>query len=183
MSPLGHVALAAIAAALTGCATAETFEYTAVDAAVLVADLPAYEGPVPLSDFDIMQTELPGFDLRRSVDPMTQYSVSVVRDLTFAPKSSILPRENVTRLAPLQTYLRANPSVAVRITGYGDGPNSGESERDLSLSRAHSVARVLVTDIKVANSVNAVSASMPQEAGYVGRAEIAFTRPVARPRE
>jgi hypothetical protein len=40
-----------------------------------------------------------------------------------------------------------------------------------------------VTDIKVANSVASVGAAMPQEEQYVGRAEIAFTRPVARLRE
>jgi outer membrane protein OmpA-like peptidoglycan-associated protein len=178
MSPSGHVALAAIAAALAACASSAPPEYTAVDAATTIADVPAYEEPALVSDLDAMRAVLPDFDLRENGDQMSQRGTSIVRDLTFIRESSILSRADVTRLAPLRAYLRANPSIAVRITGYGDGFNSAGREADLSLSRAQAVARALLTDINVTNSIDAMGALMPQQKQYFGRAEIVFTRPV-----
>jgi outer membrane protein OmpA-like peptidoglycan-associated protein len=178
MGPFGHVALAAAAAALTSCASPAPFDYTATDTAAIIAQMPAFESPVPVSDFDAMRAALPGFDLQRTFDGASENEVSVVRDLTFTPQSSILSRADVTRLEPLHAYLRANPSIAVRITGYGDGSNAADRTADLSLSRAQAVARALLTDMRVANSIDAVGAPLPQQQQYSGRADIFFTRPV-----
>lgn len=178
MGPFGHVALAVTAAALTSCASPAPFEYTATDAAAIIAQMPAFETPVPVSEFDAMRAALPGFDLQRTLDGASANEVSVVRDLTFTPESSILSRADVTHLAPLHAYLRANPSIAVRITGYGDGANAADRTADLSLSRAQAVARALLTDTRVANRIEAAGAAMPQQKQYIGRAEIFFTRPI-----
>lgn len=178
MGPFGHVALAAAAAALTSCASPAPFEYTATDAAAVIAQMPAYEAPVLVSDFDAMRAALPDFELLRTFDGASENEVSVVRDLTFTPESSFLSRADVTRLEPLQAYLRANPSIAVRITGYGDGSNAADRTADLSLSRAQAVARALLTDMRVANRIEAVGAPLPQQKQYSGRADIFLTRPV-----
>jgi outer membrane protein OmpA-like peptidoglycan-associated protein len=183
MGPFGHVALAVTAAALTSCASPAPFEYTATDAAVIIAQMSAFEAPVPVSDFDAMRAALPGFELLKTFDGASENEVSVVRDLTSTPESSILSRADVTRLEPLHADLRANPSIAVRITGYGDGSNAADRTADLSLSRAQAVARALLTDMRVANSIDAAGAAMPQQKQYVGHAQIVFALPVASPGE
>jgi outer membrane protein OmpA-like peptidoglycan-associated protein len=177
MSPFGHVALAAATAALAACAFPMPSEYPTVDVAAMTAEMPVYRTPVLVSDFDAMRTALPGFDLQRSLDRTSQRDVSVVRDLSFTPDSSILSQADVTRLAPLHTYLRENPTVAVQIKGYGDGANSAASDADLSLSRAQAVARALLTDMSVANTMVVAGAAMPQQKKHSGGAEIVFTTP------
>lgn len=177
MSPFGRIVAAAIAAALSGCASPAPLAYRAADTAATTAQGPPFEAPAPVSAFDAIRAALPGFELQRGLGGASGNEISVVRDLTFTRESSILSRAEVTRLSPLHAYLRANPSIKVRITGYGDGVNSPEREADLSLSRAQAVARALLTDMRVANSIDAKGAVLPQH--DVGRAQIVFALPSA----
>jgi outer membrane protein OmpA-like peptidoglycan-associated protein len=178
MRPFGHVALAAATAALASCASPVVSEYPRLDAAAMMAAMPVYEAPVLVSDFDAMRAALPGFDLQRTFDRTAQYDVSVIRDLTFTADSSILSRADVARLLPLHAYLRENPSVAVLIKGYGDGANSAAAGTDLSINRAQAVARALLTDMRVATTLQSTGAAMPQHKQNAGRAEIVFTTPM-----
>jgi outer membrane protein OmpA-like peptidoglycan-associated protein len=141
----------------------------------MVAAMPIVTTPVFVSDFDAMRAALPAFDLQRGgTEPASRREVSVVRDLVFAPASSILSRADVIRLQPLLAYLRANPTIAVRIEGFGDGINSTEHDTELSLSRAQAVARALLTDMMVSNAIVTVGAPVPQLMKDNGRAEIIF---------
>lgn len=187
MSPYGQVAVAAAMAALAACASSRMgTDKVSADIAAYVSTLTAVPIAAPssiISDFDAMRAALPGFDLERGADMAAPGEVSVVRDLVFDHGSSILSRVDVARLEPLHAYLRANPLVAVRIKGYGDRGNTTERAADLSLSRAHAVARALLTDMKVANDIAAAAAPRSEQTLNSGRAEIIFIRLAASPVE
>lgn len=179
MGPFGRFAATAVAAVLVACESAPRFENLASDTTAMAESVPAYRVPVLISDFDEVRAALPSFDLQRSADQGAQRVASITCDLTFAVDSSILSQANVKRLEPMQAYLRANPSVDVRIHGYGDGLNATDREADLSFGRAQAVARALLTDMKVANDIDAVGAKVPQQKQCMGRAEIVFIWPAA----
>ena len=180
MSPFGHVACAAMTATLAACAPQQTPERVSVDISATMAVMPIMTTTPLVSDFDIMRAALPAFDLERGASHTAfQHEISVVRDLVFTPDSSILSRAMVTRLAPLQVYLQANPSMAVRIEGYGDGVSTSARAADLSMARAQAVARALLADMKVTNVIVAKGAAVPQARNRAGGAEIMFFEPLA----
>ena len=176
MSPFGQFALAAAMAALTGCASAQTSRQPApINTADIIASVASAQVAPPLfvSDFDIMRAALPAFDLQRNVAEGGR-EVSVVRDLGFLTETSILSRDDVVKLLPLQVYLRANPLIDVRIEGYCDNAIANERNADLSTGRAQAVARALLTDIYIKNNVTTMVAKTPQSAGRSGHAEMFF---------
>ena len=83
-----------------------------------------------------------------------------MRDLSFEADSSILSRTEGARLQPLLTYLRANPTISVRVDGFGDDAKVSERNGDLALARAQTTARALLADIMIVNHVVAVGARM-----------------------
>jgi len=178
MSPFGQFALAAAMAALTGCASAQTSRQPdQISVADILTSITSKQvAPLFVSDFDVMRAALPAFDLQRNVADGGR-EVSVVRDLAFVTETSILSRDDVVKLLPLQVYLRANPLIDVRIEGYGDDVGSSERNDDLSMGRAQAVARALLTDIYIKNNVTTMIAKTPQSKGRSGRAEIFFIEP------
>ncbi len=179
MSPFGQIALAVVMAALTGCASSQlSSEQSAIDIDDIVAGIAMPIAPPPLfvSELDTMRAALPAFDLQ-TVYTAQEREVSVVRDLAFTSENTILSRNDVARLIPLQTYLRANPSVDVRIEGYGDGAIPTERNADLSRGRAQAVARAILSDIYITNTVVSAVAKTPQPAARSGHAEIFFIGP------
>jgi outer membrane protein OmpA-like peptidoglycan-associated protein len=177
MRPFGLVTLATTVVALSACAappiTSNNLSTEVVAHAAPVAVTPI--APLP-TDYEVLRAALPDFDLqRRSEGPAS--NVSVVRDLVFENNSTILSMPQVKRLAPLQTYLRANPRTTVRIEGNGDGGNSAERDTDLSMGRAQAVVRALLTDMMIANTIVAVSAPMPQAVQQSRHADITFITP------
>jgi outer membrane protein OmpA-like peptidoglycan-associated protein len=176
MRPFGPFALAAMAAALTACASPQAAPSPSAKVAAQPAPIAVAPIAPPLSEYDSMRAALPGFDLQqRAGGPGS--NVSVVRDLVFETNSSILSMPQVKRLVPLQAYLRANPRTSVRVEGNGDGANTTERDTDLAMSRAQAVVRALLTDMMVANKIVASSAPMPQSAQHSRRADITFVTP------
>ncbi len=178
MSPFGQIALAAAMAALTACAPSQpSFNLSASEIADVTASVTANmtaAPPIFMSDLDMMRAALPAFDLQ-TIDAGQEREVSVMRDLAFTAENSILTRSDVARLTPLQVYLRANPLIDVRIEGYGDSAVSTERNDDLSRSRAQAVARAILSDIYITNTVVTASARTPQPAARSGHIEIFFT--------
>src|SRR5689334_20903115 len=85
MRPFGPLALAAVVAALSACAsTQSTPEQLAADITALAAAAPALpiaERPAFVSDFDAMRAALPGFDVQRADGAAASMSeVSIIRD-------------------------------------------------------------------------------------------------------
>lgn len=177
MRPLGPLVLAASMAALTACTSQHqepvAFVPDHVDVGPSSPSLSA--APTLVSDFDNMRADLPGFDLKHS--DTDHGDVSVMRDLTFPAGSSIMSRHDVTRLVALQAYLHANPTVRVRVEGFGDGLKSVERNAELSTARAQAVARALSADIIVGNSIVVAGPRVLQDGTKNGLAEITFVRP------
>lgn len=180
MRPFGLFAIAAATAALGACASAlaPSDDLSARMAADIIAMTPPVQPPVPfMTEIDTMRAALPAFDLQRDISG-PRGDVSVARDLAFPAESSILPRPQVDRLVPLQAYLRDNPATAVRIEGHGDGLLTGEQEIDLSHSRAQAVARAILTDMRIYNSITAEAApSAKGKSTRGGWAEIILVMP------
>ncbi len=180
MSPFGQAALAAALAALSACASSEmaTEQPRAEVATAAAAVTPAPPPPPVVSAFETMRAALATFNLQKNGSgPAAQNEISVVRDLYFTTDSSILPRVEINKLVPLQAYLRTHPLVNVRIEGYGDPANTTARNVDLSAGRAQALARALLTDLAIANSIVAVSAPKQQSAPQNGHAEIILVGP------
>ncbi|MBY0510360.1 MAG: OmpA family protein [Rhodospirillaceae bacterium] len=176
MNSLRHVALAAAAAALAACAPPPMTHENVSAGSAAVAAMPVRAAPSPVSDFDRMRAALPTFALQRS-GGADHGDVSVVRDVNFPADSSILSRSEVMRLEPLRSYLRANPSIEVRIEGYGDSRSAADRNVALSLDRAQAVSRALLTDVMVENTIVTVGAVMPQATARSGSVEVMFVAP------
>jgi outer membrane protein OmpA-like peptidoglycan-associated protein len=174
MTAFSHAVLAVVAAALTACASPQMArDNLNVDRPVVAAVTPSPAAVPVVSDFDTMRAALPTFDLQQSDSVAAQRGrISVVRDLRFTAESFILAQADVKRLVPLQAYLRANPSVEVRIVGYGDGGNAVERNAALSVGRAQAVGRVLLTDMMIENKIVTVGAIMPQPSARAGSVEV-----------
>lgn len=179
MNHFKRAALAAAAALLTACASpqgpAEQVSF-AIDAQL--AELTTLVALPVVSDFDTMRAALPTFELEReNASAPLRNEISVIRDISFEDNSPFVTRLDIGRIEPLKAYLRANPEMAVRIEGYGDGRNSSPRDADLSLSRAEAVGRAILTDIRIANSIVTVGAAMPQAMARTGSVEIIFVNP------
>jgi outer membrane protein OmpA-like peptidoglycan-associated protein len=180
MNLFGYATLAAAATVLVSCASPQgTTDALSGDMAAMRAATPLFDAPTIVSDFDTMRTALPTFDLQRGDVNLASYAeISVIRDLSFSAGSDILSQRDVSRLEPLRAYLRTNPSIDVRIEGYGDGVNSAERDAALSLGRAQAVTRALMTDIMVANTIVGLGAMTPQPTARNGSAEVMIIRAV-----
>lgn len=175
MKRIWHAVRAAAVIALSGCAGAPA------DVPVARAAPPARVAPVitaaPLSSLTslaAMRGALPTFDLQPAA---ATREVSIVRDLVFEPGSSILSRTQVDQLEPLKAYLRANPAVAVRIEGYGDGGEGVDREGYLSLNRAQAVTRALLTDVQIGNDIASVEGASSGTLDRRRRADVTFIMP------
>jgi outer membrane protein OmpA-like peptidoglycan-associated protein len=175
----GQVGLVVMATALAACASPQTAgKNLSGDSGAVVAAMPPGPAPSPVSAFDQMRAALPTFDLQRSGAGVADGGdISVVRDVSFLADSSILSRPEVTRLEPLRSYLRANPSIEVRIEGYGDSRSAADRKVTLSLDRAQAVGRALLSDVMVVNTIVTVGAGMPQATVRSGSVEVMFVEP------
>jgi len=77
----------------------------------------------------------------------------VLRDVMFDVDSAMLRAGAVNRLDPLITYLRASPEISVRVDGHTDSTGSAMHNRELSLDRANSVKRALLSNTSVSNRI------------------------------
>jgi outer membrane protein OmpA-like peptidoglycan-associated protein len=171
-----HVGPAVVAMALAACASPPIRQESPSGGSAAVTAVPLRAAPSPVSDFDRMRAALPTFELQRRGDADAG-EVSVIRDVNFSADSSILSRPEVVRLDPLRSYLRANPSIEVRIEGYGDGQSGADRNAALSLDRAQAVSRALLTDVMVENIIVTVGATMPQATARRGSVEVMFVAP------
>jgi outer membrane protein OmpA-like peptidoglycan-associated protein len=179
MKAVRYAAVAAIATTLMACVSPRAVSPPHV---ITAAPVQAPAQLIALSDFDAAQVALPGFELQRDASgKAADAEASVVRNLTFATDSSIMSSHDVTRLAQLQVYLAANPNVDVRIEGYGDVLSSNERFQDLSLDRAHAVARALLANMRVNNVIVAVAGARRDQQKNAGLANITFLWPTAVP--
>lgn len=131
---------------------------------------------VSVSAIESMRTAMPEYDLREAGDGSSPQSVSVMRDLPFAHDSTIVGRREAERLRPFVAYLVENPAVTVRIESYGNGATP-ERDAELGLSRAHAVARVLQTNLRVANRIVTASGKTPHSRATQNTAVITVTMP------
>lgn len=172
MRAFGPVVLAF--AALTACASPPPAPRAAEVAAPAAAPVLVATLSPPVSDLDAMRAALPTFALRRGgIGSAGEREVSVVRDINFPLGSALLPQAEVDKLAPLLPFLRANPLIVVRIDGYGDDKKGSERDINLSIDRAQTVARALLTDMRISNTIEATAAPMPQS--RYTTAELSFT--------
>jgi len=178
----GHLACAAAALFLAACAQQPPSPRTAPVAAVRAAAQPVPAAVASrLTPYETMQAALPAFDLRPGGDasaPSAAIStaVSVVRDVAFAPGSSILDPAQVARLEPLQAYLRAHPRTAIHVEAAGDADNAPARAAELAWSRARAVERALTVDIGVANRfvIDEAGVLRDRASARPGHAEITF---------
>jgi len=180
MRTFGLAAFAAATVALASCASPQV---SSVDLTRQTtrdpAQIPAMPSPVALSygkDFEGTRAALPAYDVRLVPTASAGEEISVVRDLMFDADGTYLSTPDIRRLAPLQDYLSANPTMTVLIRGYGDGGTS-ERDTDLSISRASAVARALRAQIRVGNAIEPMAAATPQARERAGSAEIIFVWP------
>ncbi|CCG07218.1 OmpA family protein [Pararhodospirillum photometricum] len=117
-------------------------------------DLQQFPTPMPRTPeqtAQAMREQLRDYDLR-----FGEYGASLVlQDVMFETGSAALRSGSSARLAPLMTYLRANPATLVRVEGHTDSVGSTAQNDDLSVERANAVARALTQDGTLTNQVQA----------------------------
>jgi len=175
--------LAIVAVGISSCAPARPdFEWSspsAADRAQRTALAPAM-APF-ITAYETMTSSLPQFALQRGYGGALAYGeVSVVRDVSFDPDSSILSWDQVQRLDVVQKYLIANPATTVRITAHGDNANASERTGNLATARAQAVGRALTVDMGVQNDVAISAANAAAGRSRAGTAEIILVMPPAQ---
>lgn len=119
--------------------------------------------PLPILQLDAVEPLVTKLEAMRSALPefaLLRYGsneVSVERPRGFSSGSPIVSSDQVGRIALLQAYLLADPTLAVRVEGYFDG--TLDSERGLALDRAQALVRALLTNTRIQNHVSAVASS------------------------
>jgi outer membrane protein OmpA-like peptidoglycan-associated protein len=96
-----------------------------------------------------MHSQLAMYDLK-----VTELGATLVlREVMFNVDSSLLLPGAVSRLDPLIAYLQASPATTVRIDGHTDSSGSVTHNDTLSLDRANSVKRALLTNLSMTNAI------------------------------